>query len=196
MSEVAYVSTPQVSQVEFGAGVGIGERVVVVEGDAVFGTEVGEVFTVEEIGTLAGVVGLGEVVVFEGALQAGTVKGGVVRDYSLMFDEWPELRPELVEGGGIRGIVRGQSVDLGEAPPIVIVWGLHEQRKAVGSDSVDHADQTDLADAVAVTLCGFEVDGGEGGGVSVHGDGRYGFWMCDWGRGHEGNQRLRLAVVL
>lgn len=150
------------AQVKFSAGVGVGEGVVVVEGDAVLGAEVGEIATVDLVGAVSLICRMRQLVMIQRAAQAGKIESTVMGDHSLAFNPGANLRPYVGETGAFLSIPPADAVNLRKLPPVEVLGWANQKADFVGYLSIDHPDQPHLANAPAVALGRLEVQSGEG----------------------------------
>lgn len=137
---------------------------MVVELYPVLPAESGQVFLVDLEGALLLVGRLLHAVIVQGMAQTAEVKCTVMRHYCLLFYVRFQFVPNRIESWGIAGVLWSDTVNFNVAVEVYIVRWTNQFVDLIGDLAVFDADQADLANAPALSLGCFEVDGGKGVG--------------------------------
>lgn len=150
-----------------GAGLGIGERLVVIEGDPEVSADVGK-FRWEKVPGFSGELDGAEVlefrrcdpVLFAAGEQDLSVKSDVMGGHKIhAFEVASNLRPEFSEIRCVLDILPCQAVDLREEK--LLTRGSDQMRGFASDDAVFDTNQSDRARTVARMIRGFKIKGEE-----------------------------------
>ena len=154
-----------------GAGLGVGQGVVVVlediaalQGDGlqpVVGQLPAKVPSRGAAGAGERVAGIVEAVMLMRRPQAGLVERAVVRDQRQPGDPGCQLPPDVGEGGRIGGVGGAESVDLRVEGQVEVRRGADESVERLDDRAAPDNDDPDTADARAPLVGGLEIDGGK-----------------------------------
>ena len=121
--------------------------------------QMGESTTGGGEGVEEGVIGIIHLIDTERGAQTTLVEPTVVRHERQTLDERFYLSPHLAEHGCGGCIGLCESVNLGAAVGIIIGFGQNERVERVGNEAVPNDDQSYGADAAALVVGGFEING-------------------------------------
>ena len=154
-----------------GAGLGIGQRMVVVfEVEAaggrngmelVVGQAAAEDAARSAAGAVEAVAGIGHAVELEDGLEAPFVEGRVVGHEGQPLDAGGNLLPHGAEIGGIGRIGIAQAVDGGGEGAVVVGTGTDEAVERIDHLAAAHDHHAHRADAGALAVGRFEINGGK-----------------------------------
>lgn len=150
-----------------GAGLGVGQGVVVVFHTIAAGTGNGVQLVVGELpsempprgpaGAVESVVGIVHLIDTEGRPQAPLVERAVVGHQGQSGDERLHLPPHVGERGGGVGVFVPQAVHLAAEPAVVVGLGVDERVECVGNHAAAHHHHSHAAHAAGVSVGGLEI---------------------------------------